>query len=130
MKQVTPLTVRPYECDSYGHVNHAVYVNYLELARMHFLRAAGYDYDGLIAAGFLTVISRMDISYRAPAFAEDDLAIETESKEMRRVSGIFHQVIRRGETPIAEADVHWCVVNREGYPARPPEEFDLRRRFP
>lgn len=130
MKDATPLTVRPYECDSYGHVNHAVYVNYLELARMHFLRAAGYDYNGLIAAGFFTVISRLDISYRAPAFADDELVIETESKETRRVSGLFHQVIRRGETAIAEADVHWCVVNREGRPTRPPEEFDLRRLFP
>ena len=34
MKHATRLTVRPYECDSYGHVNHAVYVNYLEHARI------------------------------------------------------------------------------------------------
>ena len=89
MKHTTPLTVRPYECDSYGHVNHAVYVNYLELARMQFLHAAGFDYKGLIAAGYFTVISRADISYRSPAYAEDELAIETEPTEMRRVSGAF-----------------------------------------
>ena len=130
MKHVTPLIVRPYECDSYGHVNHAVYVNYLEHARMQFLRAAGYDYPGLIAAGFITVISRLDISYRAPAFADDVLAIETEPGETRRASGVFHQVIRRGETVIAEADVHWCVVNQNGRPARPPKEFDLRELLP
>jgi acyl-CoA thioester hydrolase len=127
MKHVTSLTVRHYECDSYGHVNHAVYVNYLELARMQFLRAAGFDYSGLIAAGFITIISRLDISYRSPAFADDVLAIETEPGETRRVSGTFHQVIRRGETLIAEADVNWCVVNQAGRPARPPEKFDLRR---
>ena len=127
MKHVTPLTVRHYECDSYGHVNHAVYVNYLELARMQYLRAAGFDYGGLIAAGFITIISRLDISYLAPAFANDELAIETEPGETRRVSGTFHQVIRRGEIVIAEADVKWCVVNQAGRPARPPEQFDLRR---
>lgn len=130
MKHITPLTVRPYECDSYGHVNHAVYVNYLEHARMEFLHAAGFDYEGLIAAGFFTVISRLDISYRSPAYAGDALEIETESREVRRVSGIFHQRIRRGDSAVAEADVHWGVVDAAGRPARPPEKFDLRRLQP
>ncbi len=130
MKHTTPLTVRPYECDSYGHVNHAVYVNYLEHARMQFLHAAGYDYKGLIAAGFFTVISRLDIAYRSPAYADDALEIETESRETRRVSGVFHQVIRRGPDVVAEADVHWCVVDGAGRPARPPERYDLRRLLP
>jgi hypothetical protein len=58
MKHTTPLTVRPYECDSYGHVNHAVYVNYLEHARMQFLLAAGFDFKGLVAAGFFMIVSR------------------------------------------------------------------------
>ena len=130
MKHTTPLTVRPYECDSYGHVNHAVYVNYLEHARMQFLHAAGYDYKGLIAAGFFTVISHLDIAYRSPAYADDALEIETESRETRRVSGVFHQVIRRGPDVVAEADVHWCVVDGAGRPARPPERYDLRRLLP
>jgi len=130
MKHVTPLTVRPYECDSYGHVNHAVYVNYLEHARMQFLHAVGFDYKGLIAAGFFTVISRLDISYRSPAYADDDLEIETEPREARRVSGVFHQVIRRGTDGIAEADVYWCVVDGRGRPARPPETYDLRKLVP
>ncbi len=127
MKHTTSLTVRHYECDSYAHVNHAVYVNYLELARMQYLQAAGFDYTGLVAAGFITIITRLDISYRAPAFSDDVLAIETEPGAMRRVSGAFHQVIRRGGTRIAEADVNWCVVNQAGRPARPPEKFNLRR---
>lgn len=130
MKHTTPLTVRPYECDSYGHVNHAVYVNYLEYARVQFLYAAGFDYKGLLAAGYFTVITRLEVSYRAPAFADDALAIETESRETRRASGVFHQTIRRGETLIAEADVHWCVVDADGRPTRPPEPFDLRKRLP
>ena len=130
MKHATSLTVRPYECDSYGHVNHAVYVNYLEYARMQFLQAAGFDYKGLIAAGFFTVIARLDISYRAPAYADDVLEIATESTETRRIGGTFHQTIRRGETVVAEADVHWCMVNGEGHPVRPPEKYDLRRLLP
>lgn len=130
MKHLTPLTVRPYECDSYGHVNHAVYVNYLEHARMQFLHAAGFDYKGMIADGFFTVISRMDVSYRSPAYADDALEIETEATGIRRIGGTFHQVIRRGDTTVAEADVYWCMVNGDGRPARPPEKYDLRRLLP
>ncbi len=127
MKFVAPLAVRHYECDSYGHVNHAVFVNYLEHARMQFLQAAGYDYAGLVAAGFFTVIAHLDIAYRAPAFAGDSLEIDTESVATRRASGTFRQTIRRGDTVIAAAEVHWCVVDRTGRPARPPAQFDLRR---
>jgi len=127
MKQVTTLTVRPYECDSYGHVNHAVYINYLEWARVRFLQAAGFDYPGLLAAGFYTYISRVEVAYRAPAFSDDELTIESEPAQMRRVSGVMHQVVRRGETVIIEADVHWCVVDKTGRPTRPPEAYDLRR---
>jgi acyl-CoA thioester hydrolase len=130
MKHVIPLTVRSYECDSYGHVNHAVYVNYLEHARMQFLQAAGYDYNGLVAEGFFTVISRVDISYRRPAYAGEALAIETDLAATQRISGRFHQTIRRGEDVVVAADVYWCVVNRAGRPARPPERFDLRRLMP
>ena len=127
MKHATSLTVRSYECDSYGHVNHAVYINYLEVARMQFLRAAGYDYPGLIQAGFFTYVSRVDVAYKSPAFSDDELVIESEPTQLRRVTGMMHQVIRRGEIVIAEAQVHWCTVNQEGRPCRPPEEYDLRR---
>lgn len=127
MKHVTPVTVRTYECDSYGHVNHAVFVNYLEHARVEFLKAASFDYPGLVAAGFATVISRLEISYLAPAYAGDHLAIETEPKSIQRLSGIFRQTIRRDATSIAEAEIRWCVVNPAGRPARPPAQFDLRK---
>ena len=130
MKHTTTLTVRPYECDSYGHVNHAIYVNYLEHARMQFLHAVGFDYKRMIAAGYFTVISRLDISYRSPAYADDALEIETESQKVRRVRGVFHQVIQRGPEIIAEADVYWCLVDAQGRPVRLPEMFDLGKLAP
>ena len=47
----THLRVRTYECDAYGHVNNAVYLHYLELARDHYLTDRGLDYQGLVATG-------------------------------------------------------------------------------
>ena len=43
MKKFTlKFKVRSYECDSYGHVNNAVYLNYLEFARMSALEENGF----------------------------------------------------------------------------------------
>lgn len=127
MKNVYTLEVRPYECDMNGHVNHAVYVNYLELGRLMFLRQMDFDYEGMLAAGFFVFIHRMDIRYKAQAKFGDSLCIESESVEMRRVSGMFHQRILCGKAVVVEADAYWCVVNAAGRPARPPEQFDFRR---
>lgn len=119
------LQVRSYECDSYGHVNNANYVHYLEFARGAYMKAVGFDYPRLIAEGFFTVITRIDISYRLSAKADDELVIETWPTERRRIAGTFRQVIRKGDAVVAEADVSWCLTNHEGRPSRPPEWADL-----
>ena len=53
MPHTTYVEVRTYELDSYNHVNNAVYLNYLEHARMDFLKAIGFDYKGLFAEGYM-----------------------------------------------------------------------------
>ncbi len=60
------IEVRFRDCDAMGHVNHAVYLTYLEQARFAFWRemtgaAAGPE------AGI--IIARAEIDYRSPAFA-------------------------------------------------------------
>ena len=127
MKHITNLVVRTYECDANGHVNHAVYVNYLEHARGELLRAGGVDYAGMMRAGYGFVIVRLEIGYHLPAFAGDALEIESEPLETKRASGRIRQVIRRGGEALVEAVVTWCAVDREGRPTRLPAEYDMRR---
>ena len=76
MKYYVDLTVRPYECDSYSHVNNAVYLNYLEFARMEYLHQIGFDYKGAVAAGYYLYVTHVDIHYKASAFLDDKLKIE------------------------------------------------------
>ncbi len=125
MKYYVDLTVRPYECDSYSHVNNAVYLNYLEFARMEYLHQIGFDYKGAVAAGYYLYVTHVDIHYKASAFLDDKLKIEVFATKLGAVSGTIHQVVRKEDgTVCAVADVTWCSVKSEnGQPARLPEEF-------
>ncbi len=114
--------VRSYECDLYGHVNNAVYLNYLEFARMEVLEQKGITLDNLKEAGYLIVIRRIEIEYKFPAVALDRLRIITTMKKVLNSSGIFHQRIIRIDDgkEIVDANVNWVVVSQTGRPVRMP----------
>ncbi len=124
MKHITKLVVRPYECDSYNHVNNAVYLNYLEYARMDYLNAIGFDYNGIVAAGYYLYVTHVDIHYKVSAFLGDALSIESEPVQMKAVSGTIKQTIKKEDGTIsAEAMVTWACVTHEGRPSKVPPEF-------
>lgn len=131
MKHTTEITVRSYECDSYNHVNNAVYLNYLEHARMDFMHKAKMDYKGIIAAGFYLYVTHIDIHYKGSAFLDDKLFVETYPTKLKHVMGEFHQTIRKEDGSIcAEADVTWASVNHEGRPSKLPENFMVPAMIP
>ena len=119
------LRVRSYECDSYGHVNNANYLNYLEYARCEFLRAAGFDYAQAFNAGYGMYVARIEIDYKRPAITDDELVIRSWPLKKGAVSGVIAQEIWRGEEMISAAKVTWAFVDSNGVPIRIPKEFDL-----
>jgi acyl-CoA thioester hydrolase len=118
-------TVRTYECDSYGHVNNAVYLQYLEYARWHYLKDIGFNYEGARKAGYGTYVARIEIDYKSPALTDDVLTIKSKPVKKGAVSGTFHQIIMRGTETIAEAKVTWAFVGPNGRPVRIPAEYDV-----
>lgn len=124
MTYTSELTVRTYECDSYGHVNNAVYLNYLEYGRMEFLHQIGFRYKEFIASGFFLYVTHVDIHYKSSAYLDDKLFIDVTPKAMGAVKGTLHQIIRREDgTVCAVADVTWACVNSSGIPSRITPEF-------
>jgi acyl-CoA thioester hydrolase len=124
MKHTVELTVRSYELDSYGHVNNAVYLNYLEYARMEFLHACKLDFKGLTEAGYYFYTTHIDIRYKTSAVLDDKLFIETFPVKLQRVSGMFHQRIYKEDgTVCAEADMTWASVTSGAKLAPIPPEF-------
>ncbi|WP_321366678.1 thioesterase family protein [uncultured Desulfuromusa sp.] len=56
--------VRDYECDMQGHVNNAVYLNYLEHCRHEFIKELGLDFSELVKRGISLVIIRAEVDYK------------------------------------------------------------------
>ena len=132
MKHYAQLIVRTYECDSYGHVNNAVYLHYLEFARMEFLKQIGFDYKGMVDAGYFLYVTHVDIHYKNSAVLDDHLTIEVDSIKLGAVSGTFRQVIRKDDgTVCAEAEVSWASVDsKTRRPSRIPAAFMVDGLFP
>lgn len=66
------LTVRWRDCDSYQHVNNAVYLTYFEEARGHFWRRL----RGSAFRGFDFIIAEITCTYRSPATFGETIAVE------------------------------------------------------
>jgi acyl-CoA thioester hydrolase len=119
------LQVRTYECDSYGHVNNANYLNYLEFARYEFLKDIGFDYPAMLKAGYGVYVARIEIDYKRPAVVDDVLEIRSWSLKKGAVSGVIAQEIRRGEDLLTTARVTWAMVDSRGVPTKLPREWDV-----
>jgi acyl-CoA thioester hydrolase len=123
MEHVCQIVVRSYECDGYGHVNNAVYLNYLEVARHEYLRALGLSIDEMRATGIGLWVARVSIDFRSPALPDERLTIRTAPLKRARIGGILGQRIERGERLVAEAQITWVSVNASGRPVPLPPVF-------
>lgn len=60
-----PITVRYADLDPQGHVNNAVYLSYLEMARIGYLQALGL-WEGKSFLDIGIILAETQITYRAP----------------------------------------------------------------
>lgn len=69
------LRIRYTECDPMGLAHHASYITWLEMARTELLRSCGVSYADLERAGILLVVTKVTVSYKAPARYDDQIVI-------------------------------------------------------
>jgi YbgC/YbaW family acyl-CoA thioester hydrolase len=118
----TTLRVRFHELDAYGHVNHAVYLTYLEVARIDHLAVRGIDLLQLSAhTGMQLVVVGIEVDYLGTATAGEELEVTCTLIERRRASARFVQEIRRGGAVLLRAWVRTATIDPAGRPAAMPE---------
>ncbi|NMG09100.1 thioesterase family protein [Brasilonema sp. UFV-L1] len=109
----TLLRVRHYEMDALGHVNNAVYQNYLEQAAIEHSEHLGLTFDVYRELGGVFVMRRVEIEYLHPAVASDTLEIMTWLREMRGTRAYRQYEIRKQnqEDLLVTAEALWVWVD-------------------
>lgn len=124
--------IRAYECDAYGHVNHANYLRFMQEAAIEASADAGFDTAAYDALGQLWLIRETDIEYHAPLFFGDVLTVRTWVADIRRIRSrrMYHFLRPGDEAPVATAATDWVFLDRAGLrPIQVPEEI-VRAFFP
>jgi acyl-CoA thioester hydrolase len=73
------IQVRFRDTDALGHVNNAVYLEYLEVARLAYLKKV---LDVSETKDFGVILARAEIDYRSPAFHHETLVVGIRVSEM------------------------------------------------
>jgi acyl-CoA thioester hydrolase len=116
-----PIEVRFRDLDGMAHVNNAVYLTYLEVARAHYWRALG---EGEWTRLRTYVVARAEIDYRSPAGLGDDLVchVRVEAFGSRSFTMGYLLVERRTGRTIAEARTVQAMYDYEAGTSRPLDD--------
>ena len=113
-------------CDTQGHVNNAVYIQWMDHAAYAHSSAVGYDWDRYQQLGDSFVVRRHEIEYLAPAFAGDKIVVATWPCVMKRFNATRrHQIVRPADgLTLARAHTQWIYVDQQtARPIRMPQEM-------
>ena len=89
-----PVEVRFRDCDAMGHVNNAVYLTYLEVARFAYWKAADI---GRLEGDISYIIARVEIDFRASAATGDVIDVALAVRAIGRRSFTIEYEIRDQE---------------------------------
>ena len=92
--------VRFNDLDAFGHVNNAVYLTYLEEARIAFLEHLGLVRE---LADMAMILARAEIDFRSPARAGDELDIAVRATRLGTKSFELGYEVASGGRLLAEA---------------------------
>jgi len=116
---------RSYELDPYGHLNNAVFINWLEHGRLCFLRDRGESYLSIPERfGAHVVVVRQEVDYRAQIRCFDKLVVTSRIERFGNASFRFAQKIAFEDGRVAaDAKVTMVCVGPDDQPMAMPEEL-------
>jgi acyl-CoA thioester hydrolase len=114
------------DLDQMGHVNNAVYLNYIGDCGLRALASLGYSFDRLSSDGIGIVSRAHRLEYKAPALLGDELEIATWLTDAKGKTVTRHSTVRRaedGQLLMRSRTVHVWVDLQTGRPVQTPEGF-------
>jgi len=116
--------VRYYECDAYGHVNHANYLRYATQAALEASADAGYDRAEYDALGTIWLIREAGLDYLRPVSYGETLEVKTWVSDFRRVRSRreYEMTLAGSGELVARGYSDWIYLSAQsGHPVRIPE---------
>ena len=105
-----PIRILPDDIDFMGHVNNARYLGWVQDAVLSHWRHIAPAEE---AAAKLWVALKHEITYRKPAFLDDQVIAEVVLEKVEGVRAFYATIIRRGEDVLAEVRSSWCCIDAE-----------------
>jgi acyl-CoA thioester hydrolase len=119
-----PVRVYYQDTDAAGVVFHATYLDFMERARVEWLRNQGFEPQELARRFRLVFIVRhLDVAYMKPAVLDDLLAVTAAVQKLGRAQLTLVQEVLRGREALVRASVNLaCVATGSLKPMPVPEE--------
>lgn len=105
-----PITILPADIDFMGHVNNARYLGWVQDAVLSHWRGLAPAEE---VASKAWVALKHEITYRKPAFLNDEVIAQTVLEHFQGARAFYRTVIRRGEEVLAEVQSAWCCIDAE-----------------
>ena len=100
--------IAPADNDHMGHVNNSVYLRWVQDAVVHYWERVA---PAEAVASHLWVALKHEITYRRPAFLDDEMVAEVIAEKMLGARAFFNTIIKRGEEVVAEVKSCWCCLD-------------------
>jgi acyl-CoA thioester hydrolase len=112
------------DIDFMGHVNNASYLKWVQAAVIsHWQKLAPAD----AVAEHLWVALKHEITYRRPAFLDDDVVATVLLEKVQGARAFYETIIKRGSEVLAEVKSSWCCLDATTLrPARPTKDVIAR----
>jgi len=118
------VTIYPYECDAYGHLNESAFMQVFERARWETL-AKGPGLEMFRRQGIWPAVRQATVDFLLPVFPGDVLEIQTDLVKLGRTSmELRHRATRLsdGQT-VGEALLVFVTIDGSGHPTTVPDEL-------
>ena len=116
------------ETDQMDVIYYGIYPQYLEVARVEWLRSLGISYKELEALGVMLPVVSLQINYKRPARYDELLSITLTLREKPTSKITFdYQIFNEEKQLLAEANTTLVFVNKETFKPIKCPDFILEK---
>lgn len=116
-------TIQYYETDKMGITHHSNYIRFMEEARIHFLKEAGWPYEKLEETGVISPVVGITCDYKKTTTFPDELEIDVAVLDVTPVKFKFSYTMKVTDKIVCAATSTHCLLTTDGRPISIPKQY-------